>query len=105
MSSPVNMNQILFQAPAVEKVQQPEQQNPEQAARYAQAEEMVKTRQKTETVQTTVHPEGSKETDKDGSGRDRDEQREKKRRASESETETRERLPSSGAGRIVDVVV
>lgn len=106
MTTPVNLNQVIYQTPTVEKVQVNEQQIPEAAQRQASMEEMVKFRLRTETVQEAVHPEGSREVDEDG-GRKK-ERRSKKRSADKDGKKEAERKAGSdegGSGGIVNITV
>ena len=104
MSGPVHMNQVVFQAPSVEKIQQPEHQLNDQGQRQASAEELAKTRERTETVQQTEEPDRSKETDPDGAG-PRDRERKRKKKQEETLEAARPEKPADDSGRIVDIVV
>ena len=54
MTGPIHMNQVLYQTPTVEKMQQAEQQSPDNLQRHNTVEELIKLQQRTETVQTGV---------------------------------------------------
>ena len=106
MTGPVHMNQVLFQTPSVEKIQQAEHQNPDTTQRNAAAEEMVNFQQRTETVQTGVKTERSKELDKDGKKRDKSSRKKMSGTTDQPEQDDEQLIDSERlSGRIVDIVI
>jgi len=101
------MNQVIFQTPTVEKIQQPEFQNPDQTQRHASVQEQAQLREKTETVQTPVEAESARFIENEG--KRRRESRQKKRRAEDLEEQSLEeggpRADDDQGGGIVDVVI
>jgi hypothetical protein len=106
MSDPVNMNQVIFQTPNVEKIQLTEQQNPDQMQRFAAAQEMANFKARTETVQESVKPEDSNVLENEK--RNKEKQRRKKKTAQKTDPEEKNKKttrPRKGAGTIVDVII
>ena len=107
MSGPVYFNQVIFQTPTVEKIQQPEFQNPDQTQRHASVQEQVQLREKTETVQTPVETESTRFVENEG--KKRRESGQKKKRGGhlkESASEETETPPDRDqGGGIIDVVI
>jgi hypothetical protein len=111
MTGPIHMNQVIYQAPTVEKIHQVEHQQPDQAMRQTTVDEQAKVIERTETVQIAEESKSGHQVDAK-----KQEERERKRRraakpggdgleddsSSEPETESR---PAKGSGHIVDVVV
>ena len=109
MSSTVHMNQVIFQTPSVEKVQQVEHQLPDQAQRQASVEEQKQFQQRTETVQTTEESENSRVIKNDKKEREKSGKRGQKN-AGEAQTDEEssdvEAKPEElQSGRIVDVII
>jgi hypothetical protein len=110
MSGPVHMNQVLFQTPNVEKVQQTEHQLPDQAQRQASIEEQKQFQQRTETVQKFEESENSRVVKNDKKDRGKSDKRGRKKaladeREKDETGETSESACDSEAGRIVDVII
>jgi hypothetical protein len=99
------MNQIIFQTPNVEKIHQTQQQNPEQFQRFIHHEEQSQIRKHTETVQTPVQTENSRELESDGKKREHLPGKKKKRSRAEDESAELSADEKNGAGSIVDVVI
>jgi len=101
------MNQVIFQTPTVEKIQQPELQNPDQTQRHASVQEQAQLREKTETVQTPVETESARFLENEG--RKRRESGQKKRRDGDMEKQSLEeggpRPDDDQGGGIVDVII
>ena len=107
MPDPVNMNQVIYQTPNVEKIQLTEQQHPDQMQRFAAAQEMANLRVRTETVQETVKPEDPNILDHDKRQKEKEKKQYKK---SAQNPKSREKAgktgqSSKGAGSIVDVII
>jgi hypothetical protein len=110
MSGPVHMNQVIFQTPNVEKVQQVEHQLPDQAQRQASQEEQKQFQVRTETVQTTEESENSRVVKNDKKEREKSGKRDQKKARGEADKkeetgETPEQVLETQAGRIVDVII
>lgn len=105
MSGPVHMNQVIFQTPSVEKIHQAQQQNPEQFQRFVHLEEQNQIRKHTETVQTPVQTENSRELESDGKKREHLPGKKKKRAPADDELNEQGATEEKGAGSIVDIVI
>ncbi len=108
MTGPVHMNQVIFQTPTVEKIQQAEHQNPDQTQRQATVESQAQLRQKTETVQDTVESEDSRFVENEEREKQQ-ERRRKRRQAGEAqeaaEAEREKKLADGDSGSILDIVI
>ena len=104
MPGPVNMNQVLYQTPAVEKVQQGEYLNPDQSMRQAAVEQLAEMRKNTETVTETEEAEQSRVVSEK-----KDDQDSKKRRGRGHGESSANGAPEDeepdGPGTIVNVVI
>ncbi len=108
MTGPVHMNQVIFQTPTVEKIQQAEQQNPDQTQRQATVESQAQLRQKTETVQDAVESEDSRFVENEE--REKQQERRRKRRQTGearegAEAEREKKLADGDSGSILDIVI
>lgn len=105
MSGPIHLNQVIFQTPNVEKIQQTELQNPDMTQRHAAVEEQIKHRQKTETVQTSVEPEQTRYVENEERKREKGRKRKKPFEAPPEEPADKKVTSSPDSGLIVDVII
>lgn len=105
MSGPVHMNQVISQTPNVAKINQAQQQNPEQFQRFVHLEEKNQIRKHTETVQTPAQTENSRELESDGKKREHLPGKKKKRTQAEDELAEKSASEEKDAGSIVDIVI
>jgi hypothetical protein len=108
MAGPIHLNQVLYQTPTVEKIQQAEIAGQDQAQRHASMEELKQTRERTETVQKADKSEQSRVAENDR--KEREDRRKKRREARRTRTadntdlEEQNRKPT-GAGGLVDIII
>ena len=105
MPEPINMNQVLSQAPQVERIQHVESQHPEQFQRYAAVEGREDSRKRSETVRETEKGDQPRRSEADGR-RQEQEGGTSRRQAKDAQEQPTEDAPESPKEpRIVDVVV
>ncbi|MBW2050824.1 MAG: hypothetical protein JRG97_03120 [Deltaproteobacteria bacterium] len=106
MAAVDEMNLILTQTPHVEKVQQAEQQNPEQTQRHAAIQEAEEHRKRSETVQHTDNTKEIKSVDDEKSEKKRSrEQQDMEMKTEEIEKEELPPEKDAKTGKIVDVLI
>jgi DNA polymerase sigma len=109
MATPVNLNQVIYQTPTVEKIQQAEHQNPEQAQRHTiLIDHPEQLRKNTETVPNSKDTKHSKEVDNREKQEKKRKKREKKEREKNGSKTSQESQPAgtdNEQGRIVNVIV
>ena len=106
MASLDEMNLILIQTPNVEKVQQAEQQNPDQTQRYAAVQEAEEHRKRTESIQTTNNTKEIKPVDNEKrEKKNTPEQKQMKPAKEHDNAEDSAGKEKDDAGKIVDVLI
>ena len=106
MSTPVNLNQVIIQTPAVEKIHQPEHQNPEQFQRHQSMVEIPEqTRINTETVPNAEDSKNSNKVENRAKEERKKKREQRQRRAAQQEADTPAASTDDGQGRIVNVIV
>lgn len=104
MAPPLNMNIILSQTPTVGKIQQAEQQNPDQMQRQAHIQEGEEHRLKRETVQNTPDAEGTRPVDDEHEEKKKQQEKQTAGQIAEEEVTGQEET-GSAMGNIVDIII
>ncbi|MEW5723330.1 MAG: hypothetical protein AB1896_09505 [Thermodesulfobacteriota bacterium] len=109
MAGPVHMNQVLYQTPTVEKIQQAELQGQDQAQRHVAIEEKTQLQQRTETVQKLPESQPVRVTENEPRKREkrraRPDQKKTPAKAAKKESRPTGDPKDQGPGGLVDVVI